>query len=38
MMINNPFAFGIAIGVLSTLVVEIIAIFIAAANSTRGKK
>ena len=38
MYINNPFAFGISIGVISTIVVEVIAIFIVAANSTRRKK
>ena len=36
MYIANPIGFGIFIGVVSTLVVEIVAIFILAAN--RGKK
>ena len=38
MYIANPIAFGVFIGVLSTIVVESTAIFICALSIYRGKK
>lgn len=38
MYIANPIGFGIFIGVVCTLVVEIVAIIIWAAGNTKGKK
>ena len=38
MYVVNPFGFGIFIGVVSTIVVEVVALLIATSNNSRGKK
>ena len=38
MYIVNPFGFGIFIGVVSTIVVEVVALIIVAASKSKGGK
>ncbi len=38
MYVVNPIAFGVFIGVVSTIVVEVVALIAWAASNTRGKK
>ena len=38
MYIANPIAFGVFIGVVSTIVVEAVTLFVWAVNNTKGKK